>query len=749
MVNVTKANFVEQSNDLLQHLASAAFVAIDEEMTGISIPGTGRPPKEQAPFQRYSLLKQVPERYAIIQLGICLFHPVTVTASDTTTATPTDPGLASTNGTNTSVPPPPPPGTEWQVRRYNFYMFPGGESNYNSAETREVVLNPSAVAFLNKHNMSFDLWSKQGIPFSTEEQADKVLEKYVAKQQERLAAAAAAAAHEPTVQETVRTSKVNLRRRDDIEFFSRAMGGLRDWLDAPSVTTTTRTATATMVPGMPTETTIESATTTTTTPTTDGEGATYLLPSCNSFLRRAFYESIEKEYPSLICESAGPTYPNQIRVLRLNQAEKEAREERLRRDGWEDVMINRIGMWRIFAALSAVCRGEEVPRQSVTFAESYDQVDWDWQAYNKEPSRRQIPLIVHNGFMDIMFLLTHFHSHKLPESYTDMKALVRQYFPVVYDTKVVATECSTPWKNDNTNLSNLYQKAVTENGSLQNKIAVVTACGNNDPSNQDQEHEAAYDAFMTGAIYIGLCKHIKTRHPPDATPASSNGSFSVSPAYDSDHATLKSNSNVLGDLLHLGAAHDNEQIRSRYGRNKLFQMSMFTMDLEQPTNGDPLSRGMLPDCTYRVADIDPSVSTRDIVRCVSGLTDDSGRTVNFEIVWVDDTTFLVAANYKQDEITPTEAEEGEVVADIEDDDMTAILKDHGKRILVALKVRFQKNESIISLDEHLLSFEKPAAPVKKTVMSRVWSFFGLASKKRETEETDGPEGPARKRLRVN
>jgi hypothetical protein len=39
---------------------------------------------------------------------------------------------------------------------------------------------------------------------------------------------------------------------------------------------------------------------------------------------------------------------------------------------------------------------------------------------------------------------------------------------------------------------------------------------------------------------------------------------------------------------------------------------MFTMDLEQPTSG-ALSRGMLLDCTYRVADI-ASVSTRDIIR---------------------------------------------------------------------------------------------------------------------------------------
>lgn len=733
MVNVTKANFVEQSNDLLRHLPTAAFVAIDEEMTGISIPGTGRPPKEQAPFQRYPVLKKVPERYAIIQLGICLFHPVV----KETPATATDENAASADTSSTSSSSPTPSTTttspEWQVRRYNFYMFPGADASYNSTTTREVVLNPSAVAFLNQHNMSFDLWSKQGIPFATESEADSKLEKYVQKEQERLRKAAEAEGHEPTVQDTTRSSKVNLRRRDDLEFFSRGMGSLRDWLDSPTVTVdSVPVPTVTAVP--PTAAVVPTEPPTAVVPT---DGSSFLLPPCNSFLRRAFYESIEQQYPSLILESAGPAYPNQIRVLRLNNDEKKAREERLQHEGWEDVIVNKIGMWRIFSALSAVCRGEELPRNAMTFAESYDKVDWDYQAYNKEPTLRKIPLIVHNGFMDICFLLTHFHSHKLPESYVDLKALIRQYFPVVYDTKVVATECSTPWNNDNTNLSNLYQKAVQENPCLP-KISVVDAIGANDPGNQDQEHEAAYDAYMTGAIYIGLCKYIKNRHP-DTTgttlPSTSDSS---------------SNSSVVGNLSHLGAADDDEQIRSHYGRNKLYQMSMFTMDLETPTSGDPLSRGMLPDCTFRIADIDPSVSTRDIVRCVSGLTDDSGRTVNFEVIWVDDTTFLVAANYKRAEIAPTE--DGEIVAEINDDDMRVILKDHGTRIFVALKARFQKDESIVSLEEHLLSLEQPdilAVPVVPTLMSRIKGLFGFKSKKRETTEVDEPEGPGRKRRRVD
>ena len=57
---------------MIQHLPDAAFVAIDEEMTGIQI---GRLSKDDTPAERYASGKQVPERYAIIQVGICLFLP--------------------------------------------------------------------------------------------------------------------------------------------------------------------------------------------------------------------------------------------------------------------------------------------------------------------------------------------------------------------------------------------------------------------------------------------------------------------------------------------------------------------------------------------------------------------------------------------------------------------------------------------------------------------------------------------------
>ena len=79
ITDVTKENFVDQSNDLIQRISKAAWIAVDEEMTGISLPGTPRPSKADTPADRYSSLKKVSERYSIIQLGLCLFEEAGIT----------------------------------------------------------------------------------------------------------------------------------------------------------------------------------------------------------------------------------------------------------------------------------------------------------------------------------------------------------------------------------------------------------------------------------------------------------------------------------------------------------------------------------------------------------------------------------------------------------------------------------------------------------------------------------------------
>lgn len=663
MVNVTKENFIEQTNDLLQHLPTAAFIAIDEEMTGITVPGTPRPAKEQPPSALYaSTLKYVPERYSIIQLGVVLFHATS------------EPGEVH----------------EWQARRYNFYVFPAQDGW--SGETREVVLNPGAVAFLQQHNMSLDLWTQQGVTYQTNDKAYETVQAYVEKELIRERAAEDKERHAKLQDSTRR--RVELRRSEDIDFHARAMASLREWLDAA----------LNEVEGPP----IELA----------PEGAAFLLPSCNSFLRRALYESIEAEYPDLVLESAGN---NQIRVLRLTEEESQTRKQRLRREDWEKVVVNKIGMWRVFEAISRVCRGEHLDLTSAVLAPSVDAVDFTsplvpfaedtLSSGSKSSRRRNIPLVVHNGFMDICFLLTHFHHETLPDTLKECKGLISRYFPIIYDTKAVTTEYST-WSNENSALAALFEKVVRQNNGLEDRIEVVADAGRGDATD-DQEHEAAYDAYMTGAIYIGLCEQIKSTLQDETV------------ALDG-----------VGNMTHLTIDNEGtENTRLLYGRNKLFQMSMYTMDLEDPVS-DPLSRGMLVESTFRVSDIDPSVSTRDIIRCLSGLIDTQDRRVNFEIIWLNDTSFLVAAVFRP-EVSDTAL------------DPAATILDHGKLILGALRLRFAK-ERIMSLEQVLKvdSLETIDEAKRDGWLSHFWRLLGFASSKRKGGHDQFDGQPVAKRRRV-
>lgn len=537
-----------------------------------------------------------------------------------------------------------------------------------------MVLNPSTAAFLNSHNMNFDLWCKQGIPFVTESIANDLVQKYAMKTKEAMDKATADTQQQVPVQEIIRR-RVQLTRSDDVDFFARATASLREWLDAPVVDQETP------------------------------EGTSFLLPPCNSFLRRALYESIQQEYPSLVLENAGPQFPNQIRVVRLNEQEKRQREQRLFREEWENLMVEKIGVWRVFEAIARVCRGEQLPTNSILFAESVGDIDWN--AQETIVKRPQIPLVVHNGFMDICFLMTHFSCDFLPGNLQDCKSLIRSYFPIIYDTKVMVTEHDPFWYNDNSNLQVLYQKVISENTAPN-----VDVIDNLDPSAvvPDQEHEAGFDAFMTGVVYIGVRNRIEQ---------------------------------AASDLSRLEASS-----REIFGSNKFYQMSLFTMDLE--ASRDPLSRGMMPTSAFLVKGIDPSVVTRDIVRCLTGLRDSRGMQVNFDIIWVDDTTFIAAACYRI--TTPVNDGVTAAVSYPSNAILTEILEEHGSIVWQALRSRFTR-EVIISLDQHLEEQEKNVGSVLPQQQQQSWlsyikGLFSFGSSKRSLDEIKD-SFPVAKRQRMN
>jgi len=72
-MNVVQSNFSEALDLIQTLLPTASFMAIDEEMTGISLldPDWSI---AQSPEERYISMKKVATTYRIIQFGVCLFH---------------------------------------------------------------------------------------------------------------------------------------------------------------------------------------------------------------------------------------------------------------------------------------------------------------------------------------------------------------------------------------------------------------------------------------------------------------------------------------------------------------------------------------------------------------------------------------------------------------------------------------------------------------------------------------------------
>lgn len=170
-MEVTKDNFFEIYPTIREQISKAIFISIDEEFSGISIPNERefRNRKDDTPEKRYSKMKDVAERYSIIQFGLCIY-------------------CFDENGCIISYP-------------YNFYVFP--ESG------RDIVLSASSMDFLRKNNMDFGKWMSKGINYCDEETDTYYYKKYIQSHQEVV-----------ETSETKINKKIILTKPSDIEFMN-------------------------------------------------------------------------------------------------------------------------------------------------------------------------------------------------------------------------------------------------------------------------------------------------------------------------------------------------------------------------------------------------------------------------------------------------------------------------------------------------------------------------------------------------
>jgi len=684
MVNVTKSNFLEQLRDLLIHLPTASFVSIDEEMTGISLPGSrnSRPNKVELPSERYThLLKEVPERYAILQVGVAVFHknpkykdpsspsgggggsPSRARASST--AAEEEQRLLANGGDsdamehafmhregalnqdeledltereedneadrfmafaeaaasgNLSVRRPgdtdaqaaaraaatagirmyeeeeeeEPPQPEYTSRIYNFYIFP------NAWSDRELTLNPSTIKFLMENNMDFNKVFEEGVPFTTVKHAEVLKERYFRKHSNN-------EAKKNGDRTPTKKDRVTLTSTNDIAFVARVMANLREWIDSDDSNLHN------LINGQ--------------------EGTSLVLPPCNAFLRRCLYETIEAEYSGLLLEradlspNAGPTARNQIRVIRLSPEERKRRENRLKVEEWEKLLLGNLGFTTVFQAISDVCNGKVLTKERI---EGF--LDGSFPSpsvpLNEGGNGRQIPLIVHNGLMDLMFLLTHCHDPSLPKNFEETKMQIRHYFPNVFDTKVMSTEYSDAQiKGGSTALGDLFD--TMKYVDIGEKFLFPTISNQESGVFEGQAHEAAWDAYMTGSVFNALGKRI-----------------------------LEGKNMLNLDLTFNSLLHESSDslLREYLGMNMIYMhVSLYTIDLES-TSGpaglhDPLSCGLSIDTTFHVSGITTSVSTRDILQALMAGSEGEGdvilRELKYDIIWIDDTSFFVGTRREE------------------------------------------------------------------------------------------------------
>jgi len=175
----------------------------------------------------------------------------------------------------------------------------------------------------------------------------------------------------------------------------------------------------------------------------------------NMNIRRGLLRLINKSYPNLITELR-PTAPYVWKSIILNLTPEE-KIERQRVQELDKIRLfhHEIGIRRIFSLL-VNCKK---------------------------------PLIVHNGLYDLMFLINHLDV-PLPDTYQGFNKIIRDYFPMVFDTKYIAAKVLQA--TDPTSLEALYDLLKKDHLNQ-----VVT-----DINLSDQTvHVAGYDAYLTGSIF--------------------------------------------------------------------------------------------------------------------------------------------------------------------------------------------------------------------------------------------------------
>ncbi|THC97826.1 hypothetical protein EYZ11_002679 [Aspergillus tanneri] len=213
------------------------------------------------------------------------------------------------------------------------------------------------------------------------------------------------------------------------------------------------------------------------------------MPSeLNNFQKRLVHQVIEVEYPSLVTISQ----PAFIQIINYDEArEKAVQDQRIKRA--RERVSKQIGFRWVAEALAGGDLSHLDPYCFRSIMSRSTAVEpqaslWEFSDKLKRKLQSHRPILVgHNIFIDLIYFCRCFFG-PLPDRMEDFQTMAHSMFPVLVDTKYMAThEC----------------------GSINPRSSLRLHYQHNKYNFRKIEHEAGYDSLLTAQVFIKLSAQLR------------------------------------------------------------------------------------------------------------------------------------------------------------------------------------------------------------------------------------------------
>ncbi|KAL2851591.1 ribonuclease H-like domain-containing protein [Aspergillus pseudoustus] len=364
----------------------------------------------------------------------------------------------------------------YTLRPYNLYLSPIIDRRLEVE--RNWSFQSSAIEFLLENKFNMDSLYRSGVPYISREEEEKAVAKAVERQNQTTISTSL------DVKETDHDSLAFLQVVRHLVDRWLALGNKREnFLNIPPPTSEIKS-----------------------------QGLKFMPSLLNRFQKRLVHQLIEVEYTSLVTIGK-PTF---VQIIDYDQErEKAVRDKRVqwvRERAWNQTGFRWVAEAlaggdlshlnpNYFAGIKANSSHAELSRPTAEFADDF-----------KARLKAHRPILVgHNLFMDLIYFFRCFFG-PLPDKVEDFQSIVHEHFPVLIDTKYLAThDCGSI--NPTSSLKEISDKLT------QIPLPMMTIHPNFARYNLHKvDHEAGYDSLLTAQVFIKLSAQLDTVDDAEITP---------------------------------------------------------------------------------------------------------------------------------------------------------------------------------------------------------------------------------------